>query len=74
MPKIGHSVTRPGRKPGDPSVTIPVAEGLETVPGIPIHEESDEGVKALEEFKTKLSVALNLSDDILKMELEDYIT
>ena len=39
MPKVGHSVTRPGRKPGDRSVTIPVAEELETVPGIPIREE-----------------------------------
>ena len=36
MPKtVGHSVTRPGRKLGDAPVTIPVAEELETVPGIP---------------------------------------
>ena len=39
MLQVGHSITRPGRQPGDPSVTIPVAEGLETVPGIPIREE-----------------------------------
>ncbi|HXH11786.1 MAG TPA: reductive dehalogenase domain-containing protein [Alphaproteobacteria bacterium] len=36
--------------------------------------QTDEGLKALEEFKTQLGVALSLSDDILKMELEDYIT
>jgi len=39
MLKVGHGVTRPGRNPGDGSVTIPVAEVLETVPGIPTHEE-----------------------------------
>ena len=36
--KIGHYVTRRGRTPGSPPVTIPVAEELETVPGIPTHE------------------------------------
>ena len=36
--KVGHYVTRPGRNPGDPPVSIPVAEDLETVPGIPIRE------------------------------------
>lgn len=36
--------------------------------------QTDEGLKALEEFKTQLGVALSLSDDVLKMELEDYIT
>jgi hypothetical protein len=35
--------------------------------------QSEEGAKVFEEFKTKLAVALSLSDDILKMELEDYI-
>ena len=35
MLKIGHSVTRPGRKLGDGSMTITVPEELETVPGIP---------------------------------------
>ena len=39
MPKtVGHRVTRPGRLPEDPPVTIPVAEDLETVPGIPTRE------------------------------------
>ncbi len=33
--KISHHVTRPGRNPGDPPVTIPVAEDLVSVPGIP---------------------------------------
>ena len=33
--QIAHTVTRPGRLPGDPDVTIPVAEDLTTVPGIP---------------------------------------
>ena len=37
MLKVGHSVTRPGRRLGDPSVTIDVPEELETVPGIPQH-------------------------------------
>ena len=36
--KVGHSITRPSRNPGDPPVTIPVAEDLETVPGIPTRE------------------------------------
>ena len=34
MLKMGHSVTRPGRKPGDEPVTINVPEELETAPGI----------------------------------------
>lgn len=38
MLKIGHVVTRPGRKLSDADVTIPVAEELETVPGIPIRQ------------------------------------
>jgi hypothetical protein len=36
--KVGHEITRPGNKLGDPSVTIPVAEDLLTVPGIPARE------------------------------------
>ena len=35
MLKIGHSVTRPGRKLGDNAITIDVPEELVTVPGIP---------------------------------------
>ena len=34
MLKIGHSVTRPGRRASDPPVTINVPEELETVPGV----------------------------------------
>ena len=37
--KVGHYTTRPGRVLGDPEVTIPVAEDLETVPGIPVREK-----------------------------------
>lgn len=37
--KIGHYVTRPGKKLGDPPITFPIAEDLETVPGIPTREE-----------------------------------
>ena len=36
--KVGQNITRPGNKLGDPSVTIPVAEDLLTVPGIPARE------------------------------------
>ena len=36
MLKVGHVVTRPGRKLGDAPGDIPVPEELETVPGIPI--------------------------------------
>ena len=32
---ISHTVTRPGRRAGDPSVDIPVPADLATVPGIP---------------------------------------
>ncbi len=42
MLKIGHYVERPGRKAKDPSVNIPVAEELETIPGIPIHHQDVE--------------------------------
>ena len=39
MPKaVKHVVKRPGRKPGDPEVEIPVAQDLATVPGIPLRE------------------------------------
>ena len=37
MLKIGHEVVRPGKRLGDPQVTIPVPEELETVPGIPLN-------------------------------------
>jgi hypothetical protein len=36
--------------------------------------QSEESAKAFEEFETKLGVTLSLSDDVLKMQLEDYIT
>ena len=35
MLKIGHEVKHPGKRAGDPQVTVRVAEELETVPGIP---------------------------------------
>jgi hypothetical protein len=35
---VSHHVTRPGLNLGDPPVTIPVAEDLVTVPGIPARE------------------------------------
>ena len=39
MPKkVDHVVTRPGLKPGDPVVNIPVAADLSTVPGIPLRQ------------------------------------
>ena len=37
MLKIGHEVVRPGVRLGDPTLTIPVPEELETVPGIPLN-------------------------------------
>ena len=37
--KVGHIVTRPERLLGDEPIAIPVAEDLETVPGIPIREK-----------------------------------
>src|SRR5712691_11361277 len=36
--KVGQHITLPGNKLGDPSVTIPVAEDLLSVPGIPARE------------------------------------
>jgi Pyruvate/2-oxoacid:ferredoxin oxidoreductase delta subunit len=36
--KVGQYITRPGNKLGDAPVTIPVAEDLMTVPGIPARE------------------------------------
>ncbi len=38
MLKIGHNVVRPGKAFGDEPITIPVAEELETVPGIPTND------------------------------------
>ena len=35
MLKIGHEVVRPGKSYGDPDVSIPIPEELETVPGVP---------------------------------------
>ena len=35
---VHHVVTRPGKKPGDPDVEIPVAENLVSVPGVPLIE------------------------------------
>ena len=37
--KVHHVVKRPGRKPGDSDVDIPVAEDLVTEPGIPKMEK-----------------------------------
>ena len=37
MLKIGHDVVRPGKIYGEESVTIPIPEELETVPGIPLN-------------------------------------
>ena len=34
MLKIGHSITRPGRRHGDEEVTINVPEELENLPGV----------------------------------------
>ena len=36
---VHHTVRRPGRRPSDPEVEIPVAEDLATVPGIPLRED-----------------------------------
>ncbi len=36
--KVHHVVKRPGRRPGDPDIEIPVAEDLASVPGIPTRE------------------------------------
>ena len=38
MLKIGHVVTHPGAKFGDPPINIPVPEELETVPGVPTNQ------------------------------------
>lgn len=34
--QIGQVITRPGRLPSDPPITIPIAEDLLSVPGIPV--------------------------------------
>ena len=34
MPRVAHTVTRPGKNLGDPETIIPVAEDLVTVPGV----------------------------------------
>ena len=37
---IGQIVTRPGRLPSDPPVSIPIAEDLLSVPGIPLLKDA----------------------------------
>ena len=38
MLKIGHEVIRPGKRPGNSPVVVPVPEELETVPGVPTNQ------------------------------------
>ncbi len=38
MLKIGHEVVRPGKRYGEPDVTIPIPEELATVPGVPTNQ------------------------------------
>ena len=38
MLKMGHEVRYPGKKPGDPPITIQVPQELETMPGVPTNQ------------------------------------
>jgi hypothetical protein len=35
---VGQIITRPGRRAGDPDITIPIPADLMTVPGIPVRQ------------------------------------
>ena len=60
--KVGHYVQRPGRNPGDADVVIPVAEDLETVPGIPLRE-SDVAFFSREDPLENMAIAESASAD-----------
>jgi len=60
--KVSHYVTRPGKHLGDPPVTIPVADDLVSVPGIPTRD-SDVSFFAREDPLENIAVAESASAD-----------
>jgi len=69
--KVSHYVTRPGKHLGDPSVTIPVAEDLVSVPGIPTRE-SDVAFFAREDPLENMAVAESASADWARRQRNGY--
>ncbi len=60
--KVAHCVTRPGKNLGDPPITIPVAEDLVSVPGIPTRE-SDVAFFSREDLLENMAIAESASAD-----------
>jgi hypothetical protein len=69
--KVSHYVTRPGKHLGDPPVTIPVAEDLVSVPGIPTRE-SDVAFFAREDPLENMAVAESASADWARRQRNGY--
>src|SRR5918994_2158505 len=60
--KVSHYVTRPGNNVGDPPITIPVAEDLVSVPGIPTRD-SDLSFFSREDPLENMAIAESASAD-----------
>lgn len=69
--KVGHYTTRPGRVLGDPEVTIPVAEDLETVPGIPTRER-DVSFFSREQPLENMALEESASDDWAREQRDNH--
>jgi len=68
---VSHYVTRPGKHVGDPPVTIPVAEDLVSVPGIPTRE-SDVAFFSREDPLENMAVAESASADWARSQRRSY--
>src|SRR5437867_11025727 len=68
---VSHYVTRPGKHLGDPPVTIPVAEDLVSVPGIPTRE-SDVAFCAREDPRENMAVAESAAADWARRQRHGY--
>jgi ferredoxin len=68
---VSHYVTRPGKHLGDPPITIPVAEDLVSVPGIPTRE-GDVAFFAREDPLENMAVIESASADWARKQRSSY--
>jgi ferredoxin len=69
--KVSHYVKRPGKDLGDPGITIPVAEDLVSVPGIPTRE-TDVSFFSREDPLENMAVAESASADWARRQRNGY--
>ena len=69
--EVSHYVTRPGKHVGDPPITIPVAEDLVSVPGIPTRE-GDVAFFSREDPLENMAVAESASADWARRHRSSY--